>query len=337
MIQLTFRMKNPLISVLIPVYGVEQYIERCATSIYLQTYKNLEIIFVDDCSPDNSVDIILKTLEKFPERKNQSKIIKHSINKGLASARLTGLLNAKGKYILNCDSDDYIMPRMIEEMVSVAEQANSDMVICDMMMVHRNSSQCIHVNPSLNPNELLVQLFNGKVHASVCNKLIKRDLYVLNNIFPLEGLNMREDLYVMYKLVYFSHNIAYLPKPFYFYDLSNDKSYTSSIMNLRAQEDSYKIIKDITSFFELNCADNLIHQAIVSFETGIFSLIAMYGDLCFYKQEKELFMNITIRSIIKHPCMNFHSKFFGCLLFFNAIHLIKLVRLIKNTCKKYII
>lgn len=319
-------MKNPLISVLIPVYGVEQYIERCATSIYLQTYKNLEIIFVDDCSPDNSVDIILKTLEKFPERKNQSKIIKHSINKGLAGARLTGLLNANGKYILNCDSDDYIMPSMIEEMVSVAEQANSDMVICDMMMVRKSITRCMHVNPSLNPNKLLVQLFDGEVHASVCNKLIKRNLYLLNSIFPLEGLNMREDLYVMYKLVYFSNNIAYIPKPFYFYDLSNDNSYTSSLMNIRAQEDSYKIIEDISLFFKSNYADVQVKQAIIFFKTSIFLLIARYGDLEYLCKNKFIFNDVRLSSIIRHPSMSVYLKFFGVLLYFDAINIILIFR-----------
>lgn len=85
------------VSVLLPVYGVAKYIQRCATSVFEQTYDNLEIIFVDDCTPDDSITILKKALENYPNRKNQTRIVKHEHNRGLSAARNTAVENATGE------------------------------------------------------------------------------------------------------------------------------------------------------------------------------------------------------------------------------------------------
>lgn len=106
-----------LVSILIPVYGVEKYIERCARSLFEQTYDNLEYIFVDDCSPDNSIAILKKVLEDYPERKAQVRIIRHERNKGLSAARNTATDAAMGDYIFYLDSDDEITRDCIEILI----------------------------------------------------------------------------------------------------------------------------------------------------------------------------------------------------------------------------
>lgn len=197
-------MSQPLVSVLVPIYNVEKYIERCARSIFEQAYENLEIIFVNDCTPDNSVGVLRKVLAEYPNRIAQTQIINHEKNLGLAGARLTGLKTSTGKYIQNIDSDDYIDKNMISEMVALAKQEKADITICDFMYVYTNKKEHIYVNPPLDPLSCLECVLVGIVHSSVCNKLIRRDLYVGNNIYPIIGLNMLEDLSVMFRLLYFA-------------------------------------------------------------------------------------------------------------------------------------
>ena len=95
----------PKVSVLVPVYGVEKYIERCARSLFEQTLDDMECIFVDDCTPDDSMQVLVKILSEYPRRKEQVKIIHHETNQGLPAARQSGLKIATGEYIAHCDSD----------------------------------------------------------------------------------------------------------------------------------------------------------------------------------------------------------------------------------------
>lgn len=96
------------VSICVPVYGVERYIERCARSVFEQTYDNIEYIFVDDCSPDHSIDILKNVIEEYPARKPNVRIVRHEHNRGLAAARNTAIDNAGGDFVLHIDSDDYI-------------------------------------------------------------------------------------------------------------------------------------------------------------------------------------------------------------------------------------
>ena len=107
-----------MISILVPIYSVEQYIERCAKSLFEQTYTDIEYIFVNDCSPDRSIDILKETILKYPKRKNYVKIINHDVNRGLSAARNTAVENAIGDFILHVDSDDYLEMDAIEKLVS---------------------------------------------------------------------------------------------------------------------------------------------------------------------------------------------------------------------------
>lgn len=224
-------MNQPKISIIVPTYNVEKYIERCARSIFEQTYENLEIIFVNDCTPDNSIEILNNVLKDYPHRKQQTRIINFETNQGVASVRNVGIKNSTGKYSIQFDSDDYVESTMIEEMVAIAEKEKADITVCDFMNIYTTHSVHVHVNPSLNPHVLLQQVLTGEVHSSLCNKLIKRALYLKYDITFIEGLNMREDLSVMFRLLYFAKKISYISKPFYNYILTNTTSYTATKMS----------------------------------------------------------------------------------------------------------
>ena len=98
----------PKVSVIVPIYEVEKYIERCVRSLFEQTLDDIEYIFVDDCTKDNSITVLERVIKDYPNRKSQITILHHETNKGLPQARKTGLLSARGDYIAHCDSDDWV-------------------------------------------------------------------------------------------------------------------------------------------------------------------------------------------------------------------------------------
>lgn len=324
-----------LVSVIVPIYGVEKYIERCARSIFNQTYENLEIIFINDCTPDRSMDVLNKVLNDFPKRKLQTKIIHHKHNKGLAGARLTGLNASTGYYIQNIDSDDYLDLQMIEKMVDLAEIEKADITICDITRVYNDRIIVTHVNPSLNPRILLQQVLSGFVHSSVCNKLIRRSLYFDHGILPIEGLNMREDLSVMFRLLYFAKRIAYISEPFYYYYLENEGSYTAEKMNLMQQKNAFDLICIMDDFFHSNTNDDQIQQSFRFFKVCIISSIALNGDLYYYEKESNLFNDVSIKDILSaKQRISKIQKFAGLLLKENLFFFLKILRYIKKIKNK---
>ena len=169
-----------LVSVLVPIYNVEKYIGKCLDTLFKQTYQNLEYIFVDDCSTDSSIDILEKTIQKFPSRKDKVKLIRHAVNKGLSSARNTALMHSTGKYIIHLDSDDYFELTMIEDMVLQANNNNADMVICDFMLEYPNKSFIQKHNFSCDKNEYISLLLCRQTIVSIVSRLIRREVLLYN-------------------------------------------------------------------------------------------------------------------------------------------------------------
>ena len=118
------------VSVIIPVYNVEQYIERCARSLFEQTLDDIEYIFVNDCTPDKSMEVLARVLDDYPARKRQVSIINMPVNGGLPKVRRAGVEAATGDYIIHCDSDDWVDVTMYEKMWKKAVEGEYDMVLC---------------------------------------------------------------------------------------------------------------------------------------------------------------------------------------------------------------
>ena len=116
------------VSILVPVYAVEDYIAECAQSLFGQDYHDLEYIFVDDCSPDNSISVLKEVLTAFPERANQMKIIRHEQNKVVGAARQTAFEHATGEAIMHADSDDIMPPHAVSALVETMQTGNYDIV-----------------------------------------------------------------------------------------------------------------------------------------------------------------------------------------------------------------
>lgn len=240
---------SPKVSILVPVYGVEKFIERCVVSLLNQTFKDLEIIFINDCTLDNSIELIEKNLLNFPDRKSQVRIINHKVNKGLASARNTGVENALGDYILHVDSDDYLELNTIELLYDKAIADNSDMVICDFFMEWPSSILLIKQDFSSSKNELLELILSGQTMTCVWNKLIKRSLYISNNVEAIDGVNLGEDFTVVPKLVYFANKISKIDLPLYHYIQFNSNSYTKKV-NQKYINNIEIVINSLEFFFK---------------------------------------------------------------------------------------
>ena len=131
----------PKVSVIIPVYGVENYIERCARSLFEQTLDDIEYLFIDDCTPDQSIKVLQQLLEEYPQRKHQVIIHRMEHNSGQAAVRKWGMQNATGEYVIHCDSDDWVDLDMYRAMYEKAKSDNSDFVVCDFIVTDGNNNE----------------------------------------------------------------------------------------------------------------------------------------------------------------------------------------------------
>lgn len=129
----------PKVSVCIPIYCVEKYIEQCARSLFVQTLNDIEFIFVDDCSPDNSVEVLEQIIKEYPQRVEQIKIIRHEKNQGHYGVFKTLLTNASGEYVITCDSDDWVEPNMYEKMYQKAKETKAEVICCDYYLEKLNT------------------------------------------------------------------------------------------------------------------------------------------------------------------------------------------------------
>lgn len=215
------------VSVIVPIYKVEGFIERCARSLMEQTLGEVEYIFVDDASPDRSIEILRRTLADYPERKEQVRILTHEQNKGLPAARNTGLAVAQGEYIFHCDSDDYVEREMLEEMYEAAKKADADIVWSDFWLSFEQNERYMQVRNYATPREALQGVLEGAMKYNVWNKLVHRALYTENNIWYPTGHSMGEDM-TMIRLMACAKRVAYSPKAYYHYVRLNMSALTQT-------------------------------------------------------------------------------------------------------------
>lgn len=214
------------VSVIIPFYKVAPFIGKCAKSLMEQTLQEVEFIFVDDASPDDS----RKNLEQVLSLYNRDvHIVTHPENKGLPAARNTGMALARGEYVFHCDSDDYAEPDMLEKMYAAGKRHDADIVYCDFYLDFGSTRKYMETPDYESPEQMIKAGFlAGAMKYNVWNKLAKRVLYTDSPAteFP-SGHSMGEDM-TMIRLAVKAKRITRVPDALYHYMKTNGGAFTNT-------------------------------------------------------------------------------------------------------------
>lgn len=203
------------VSVIIPVFGVEDYIEQCVRSLFEQTLDDIEFIFIDDCTSDNSIIILEQVIEEYPKRKDCVKVIHNMENLGPAISRRKGIEMATGDYIICCDGDDWVDKDWCKKLYNKAYFDNLDICICDYCMAV-NGQIGTQVHCFINSEPLLVSLLRCHITGSVWNKMVRRHLYLADDfIWPTESFS--EDFACCVQLAVKAESVGYIPEALYYY------------------------------------------------------------------------------------------------------------------------
>lgn len=225
----------PKVSIIIPIYGVEQYIERCTISLMEQTLDDIQFVFINDCTKDRSMEILDSVLSRYPNRIHQITLVENEKNGGLAYARTRGIQAATGDYLIYCDSDDWVEPDFCETLYNMAVSEDADMVACDYFESLDGSAERVisHEYPTTCPRQLIHDIYKNPIPTFGWMHLMKHELFTNNNILPFEGINSGEDLNVVFRIMFFAKKIVHVNKPLYHYERrTNSISLDTNYLNL---------------------------------------------------------------------------------------------------------
>ncbi len=251
------------VSVIIPVYKVEPYVARCARSLFNQTLEDIEYIFVDDCTPDRSIEIVKEVLADYPKRKEQVQFVRTPRNGGLARARVFGLQHAKGDYIIHCDSDDAVERDAYCLMYNEATANNYDVVTCRITFRGLNRTK-VFFQRSKEGREV-GDILLGKALGYVWCRMFKRGLW--DDIIPPQG-DMWEDMVFSIQAMSKARRFGYVQDAGYIYYRRGDSiSYTegrhAAIKRWESARDNAQIV---IGFLENNPSVNRTEEDIVYFK-----------------------------------------------------------------------
>ena len=217
------------VSILVPVYGVEDWIERCARSLFEQTYPHLEFVFVDDCSPDASMDILRRVLEEYPARRESVRILRHEVRRGLASTRNTNLNAATGDFILIVDSDDYLEPDAVENLVNRQLETGADLIAGQYLVHFPETELLLKEKDYADRKERVFHMMQRGWSHFVAGRFIRRSLFTENGLHWVEGLDWAEDRYMMTLVAYHAKTPVTVDRVIYHYERRNANSMTGNV------------------------------------------------------------------------------------------------------------
>ena len=280
----------PKISIIIPVYNTEKYIEKCLNSILNQTFNDFEVIAIDDGSTDSSLEILKKyeSDERF--------VIIHKENEGQAVARNIGIKKASGEYITFVDSDDYIDKNMLEDLYRLVQEKDADVAICDILKESKADKLVFKnywdVNTEKNKNMMTS-------HMGPVARLYKRDLFIKHNIFFKEKI-IYEDLATVPLLAMVSQKIEYIEKPYYHYIIREN-----STMQKITYSEKLENIFDVMTFLENKITPDYKEELeYLHIEHLLYS-----ASLRFFKFQKKD-MLLKIQKIMKQKYPNYTKNMY---------------------------
>ena len=221
------------ISIGVPIYNVESYIERCVKSLFEQTYENIEYIFVDDCSPDNSIGILQETLKYYPQREKDVIIIQHKNNKGVSTARNTMIENFTGLFFSFVDADDYLPVDAIEKLVSKQKTTDADIVTGSIRKI-TNSKDVIIKEPLFETaNDMLYHIISqARNHENVA-RIIKTEIVTAHSLRYQSHIKIGEDWILLAQILHYAKKVAQIDDIVYIYDYTNSSSAMHNITGIK--------------------------------------------------------------------------------------------------------
>ena len=216
------------VSVLVSVYKVEPYIERCARSLFEQTYPNLEYVFVDDCTPDNSMAILERVMKDYPDREASVKIVQNEVNRGLAAVRNTGFDNATGEFVCVVDGDDWMELDGIERLVDEQIATDADVVWGKALMHNEDGVKELSEPKYKDLEEWRMCYFGYGVGLKIVNwrRIIRRDLLERYHIRHEEGHHIGNDKQLMPLIAYYAKSFSSVDAIVYHYERRNREAHT---------------------------------------------------------------------------------------------------------------
>ena len=247
------------VSFIVAMYNVATYIEQCARSLFEQTEKDLEFIFVDDASPDNCTEIVRRVMGEYPERVPQVKIVRHEQNKRIIETRRDGLSAATGEYVTFIDGDDYVEPRHAELMYAKAVQSDADCVICDFFYSSDKDYEAGSIPQDFIDRgvDLRSAILNRDLAPYLGSKLVRRTVLTDNDIVWGKG-SYGEDVVLSAMEAFYSKRVECVNVPLHHYrynpnSISNQIDEQRLVRNHVEYSGNIQIIEDF--FRSKGCVD----------------------------------------------------------------------------------
>lgn len=262
-----FKPFSPDISIVIPVFNAEAYIARCASSLFSQTKDNLEFIFIDDCSADDSISIIRETMSAFPSVDDHVKIVKNPRNMGPAATRQNGFQKASGKYIAMIDADDFIAEDMYAQMYDMACKGDYDIVMCDINVIeedddYRSGMKWDNDMPDNGMALVSMLLRRHQLPVDVLwNKIFKREL-IVNELVETPRRFLSEDFYNLIQWYSLAKSVGYVDLPLYNYRVHSG-SLSSDINALECRFGRLEHLKDAKRFLHCRSLYNSLFDDVL--------------------------------------------------------------------------
>lgn len=291
-----------LISVVVPIYNAERFLSTCIESILNQTFKNFELLLINDGSKDSSLDICNKYLEKFPDK---IKIFNNK-NMGCSATRNFGIEKSQGKYLLFIDSDDWIEKDMLEKMYQKILVDNSDVVISGVIREDVVSNTALIQNPAFEKNSYFWLTENNLI-PYIWNKLYRKSLILNNNIlFPI-NIRLSEDMVFNIKTLLQAKKITVLPKAFYHYIIHGD----NTVLNIEKRKDIFLALDSIYEYLLEKKLDNDVELFNKLRELSEIHIKSAFLKLLYSKDRKEFkkYFSIFLKNTKKIKFLNFISRF----------------------------
>ena len=234
------------VTICVPVYNVERYIERCARSLFEQTFPDIEYLFVDDCSPDNSIQLLNEITREYPQRMPHVHIIRHEVNRGSSVARNTAVDSCRTEFLIHVDSDDFLEKNAVELLIDKQKEGDYDIVTGNAKILHADRTEVLRINEPTEKDLLIKEYIKPSLNHVLWGRLIRTSLYTENHLAALEGCNMGEDHQITPRLFYFAQKVAAINDCLYNYNCTNSQSYMA---RASLKEDfSKKIVQDLKAF-----------------------------------------------------------------------------------------